>query len=140
MRTEAAKIIIERFRDNWAGLMPYATENNPVDKTEGQPWARLSIVWGKNDPATISTTQSRCLAILNLQVFHPEDDGTQAARAAADKLDEIFRFQMLALPFTPPKTGRVKFEGGCDGPTPAGVRQGYTQHNIRLEFTVEVEN
>lgn len=140
MKDEARKAIIDAFIAGWTPVPFKVTPDNQPVNMDGATVAqgRLSVQIGELAPAAIGTVFRRTPGMLFLQVFMPPKKGTVLSYKAADLLDSIFCFKRIT--FTPGGggSGYVEFDGGSNGPVQAGERDGYVQHNISLNFRIEV--
>lgn len=90
------QILITRFQAAWlneaedAPYLPTQQENVNFTQPEGEPWCRLSIMFGNTEDASVGTTHQRTTGILYLQIFAPKQGGTKSIQQAADKLASIF--------------------------------------------------
>lgn len=107
----ARQAITRMFQDGWdgEGALPVAFDNRPF-RQPATPWARFAIRFGKRVAAAIGPNFARTPGFLALQIFVPEEKGTQPAVEAADKLSGIFDHQRLGVYREDLHVGDVQFE------------------------------
>lgn len=93
MTLEAERIAIEsRFNTNWTTTTK-AFDNIPFKPpTNGDGWARLTILDGKSDQVSLNTDPThRRVGVITVQIFVPKGTGTITVRTYADSIAAIFR-------------------------------------------------
>ena len=119
----------------WATSPPCALvlSDATMDQAK-QPGARATNAFPDARAAAIGDNHRRGLAVITLQIFCPDKGGSKAATTAADRLDTLAHRR---IEVTTPPSGwiiHLESEGLTTGPSPAGPRDGYTQHQARLTF------
>jgi hypothetical protein len=124
--------IAGRFSSNWSGTTAdrIRWENQKFRQPESGAWVSLSIRNGEARVAGISANDplNRYLGIIIVDVFVPEDTGTDTARTLADAAAAIFR--------------NVQFSAGSSGTIttrvpsifPAGTRNGWYQLSMSVRY------
>ncbi len=117
-----------RLADNFATL-PIRFENVPFEQPHDAGFVSLSIRPGQARQASTGPNPlHRYTGTIQVDVFVPEDTGTQAARAHADTLEAIFR----GAQFTAGASGTIT----CRTPrleTPM-ARDGWFQLSLRVPY------
>lgn len=119
----------------WATSPPceLVLSDAPMNQAK-QPWARATIAFPDARAAAIGDTQRRGIAVITLQIFCPDKAGSKAATSAADRLDALAHQRIPVSGAPAGWTIHLESDGLTSGPTPAGPREGYTQHLARLSF------
>lgn len=112
-------------------------DNQPKNHEPKAPWARASILYGTTIGAALGPNFTRTTAILQIQVFIPEGEGTAIATTAADRSDDALQFQTVQFT-TRGKPATITGDQGCTGPNPAGLDGGFQQYNLTHTLRIDV--
>lgn len=93
------------------------------------PWARISILPGKSDPAIIGPGHVRTTGLISVQVFLPEDSGVKLANDTADVMAGLNTRQLAS--------GGHVVTLETVSMNDSGSRSGYVQKNVWLPFTAD---
>jgi hypothetical protein len=81
---ELRRVIEARFKAAWSNRTPVRWDGVPFVEPAGQPWVALYLLDGESNQLTLETTpRYRDVGVVVMQVFVPEDSGTQEARRLA---------------------------------------------------------
>lgn len=84
------RAIEQRLQSNWGATTPIKYDNVAFTQPANSPWIALTIVNGDPRPASISTQFKRYPGIIQIDIYTPENSGTNTARAHADTLAGYF--------------------------------------------------
>jgi hypothetical protein len=121
MSYEAERLSIEtKLDDNWM-TTPIAYENVSFNPPSNSPWIRLFIINGDSGYNTLNSF--RYVGVVTIQVFTPQNGGTNTARKYADTISAIFRGKEFdGLIF---RASTVKS---------VGISDGWYQVNVTIPF------
>jgi len=134
MKAEAIREFLATYmQTNWTGddALPIEWPNQKFKQPDGQAWCRFAPLFGKRDAADVGGQRMRTPGIHSIQIFCPENRGTQAATKAGDLLGAIFEKKQLII-----ESGLVLvFE--VAGLVEDGERTGYKQFTASVPFYVD---
>jgi hypothetical protein len=116
-----------RLSANWS-TTPIKYEGVPFAET-ASAYIALNILDGEANQVSLGNApRHRHAGVCIIQIFTPEDTGTQTPRAYADTLAALFRAQQ----FSAGSSGLIT----CRSPSlrPLGVRGGWMTHNLVIPF------
>lgn len=115
---------IETVFDDSYSATPVAYENVPFDPPSGA-WVRLTVVNGGGATFGLTGAQPivRDTGVISVQVFVPENTGTQAAKALVDSIVPIYEHTQF--------DGIVAYTASV---APVGISDGWHQTNITIPF------
>ena len=121
---------IESRLDNGFSAVPIKYENVPFDPPKGSPYIALTILSGNGINASIGTDRPllRHAGIIQLDIFVPEDTGTEVARTHADSLDTLFKNVQFSAGSSGLITTRVPFY------TTLGIEQGWYRAVLSVAY------
>lgn len=89
-------LITARFAASWDNRFEVVFENQPLQDSDADTFARLSIVQGTALPAAIGGRQKRVQGLLYFSIFAKEGTGTKAGTEAADLMSQIFDYAVMS--------------------------------------------
>lgn len=140
MKDDARQAIQTALTNAWGtnpSPCPMTWDNQPKKHDPKGAWARASLIFGTTVGAAVGSQFTRTTAIVQIQVFIPEGEGTAPATKGADRSDSVFQFQTVQFT-TGGKPGTVTGDQGCTGPTPAGLEGGFQQYNLTHALRIDV--
>lgn len=123
--------IEKRFADNWTGTTAAKVryENAPFNQPKTGAWVALTIRDGIAQQASISSQPlNRYPGIVVIDIFVPENTGTDEARRLAELAAAIFRNVQFSAGSSGTITCRVPYV------TTIGARDGWFQLAVTVNF------
>lgn len=135
-RTRA--LITSAFKTWWDALSPVPGFTLVYDNLKGKPvaavpWARLTVLQGRNWSPYVGQGRKRrrCVGMLTLQVFVPEEAGVKTVNELAQVMADYWDCLELQNTVESVQT-HVTFRN--TDLLIIGSKEGYQQHNITAEF------
>ena len=137
MKAACQKKLFDLLKTGWPGTSPPLTFNNvETGLAAGVAHAKASLLFGDSEQINVGGDLERTATVLVVQVFLPTGGGTLPASVIADAIKAVFPLG-VAVRFTNGSNSVVATPLSVSGPTPAGVRDGYSQSNCECVFRVD---
>ena len=118
---------------------PLQFPNVRFQQPEDGPWMRLNINMASTNPIAIgdaSQRRRRTPAVVTIQFFEVENEGTKAAQQAADALSRQLDY---ANDTTVAGGERLTIYFRTIGITQVGSLNGFDQHNIQITLQIDMQ-
>lgn len=115
---------------------PIEYPNIRFNQPESGAWMRLTIVPGRTNPTAVggaSQRRRRTVAVVTVQVFIPEQEGTDRAYEICDALSRQLDYKREGTNDVP-NNERLVINYRTFGITPAATNKGFSQHNLQCDI------